>query len=263
MYNKIDILIDKKEFYDTYFDRYYCDDFIEKCINEYFDSLKKSLDKTLLYKDELISLLEEEKEYALSNDLVDADSYELYDFINNLYEFVESKYSLNDLKLFFDNYSLPTISRKVPKDIQLKEIRSKLSLVRDKLKKSLDKVSSKIISKDDLVLELENNKALVKFLLNIIKEFDDKFYEFKKENSLYSFMDIQKLAIELLKMDGPKNEIKNSLYEILIDEYQDTSYIQEYFINLISNNNVYVVGDIALETQSQSYLMINLIIIHY
>ena len=32
--------------------------------------------------------------------------------------------------------------------------------------------------------------------------------------------------------------------EIMVDEYQDTSDIQEEFINLISNNNVYMVGDI-------------------
>ena len=38
--------------------------------------------------------------------------------------------------------------------------------------------------------------------------------------------------------------VKNNFYEILIDEYQDTSDIQELLISKISNNNVYVVGDI-------------------
>ena len=36
----------------------------------------------------------------------------------------------------------------------------------------------------------------------------------------------------------------NSFKEIMIDEYQDTNDIQETFISLISNNNVYMVGDI-------------------
>ena len=39
-------------------------------------------------------------------------------------------------------------------------------------------------------------------------------------------------------------ELKNSFHEILVDEYQDTSDLQELFISLISNNNVYMVGDI-------------------
>ena len=30
----------------------------------------------------------------------------------------------------------------------------------------------------------------------------------------------------------------------MIDEYQDTSQIEEDFISLISNNNIYMVGDI-------------------
>ena len=38
--------------------------------------------------------------------------------------------------------------------------------------------------------------------------------------------------------------MKNYFNEIMVDEYQDTSDIQEEFINLIENNNVYMVGDI-------------------
>ncbi len=41
-----------------------------------------------------------------------------------------------------------------------------------------------------------------------------------------------------------REELTNSFNEILVDEYQDTSDTQEKFISLISNNNVYMVGDI-------------------
>ena len=58
-------------------------------------------------------------------------------------------------------------------------------------------------------------------------------------------MDVAKLSIKLLKdNENIRNEIKNSLNEIMVDEYQDTNDIQETFISLISNNNVYMVGDI-------------------
>ena len=39
-------------------------------------------------------------------------------------------------------------------------------------------------------------------------------------------------------------EIRDSFKEIMIDEYQDTNDIQDAFISLIANNNVYMVGDI-------------------
>ena len=41
-----------------------------------------------------------------------------------------------------------------------------------------------------------------------------------------------------------REEIKNSFQEIMVDEYQDTSDLQEKFISLISRDNVYMVGDI-------------------
>ena len=53
------------------------------------------------------------------------------------------------------------------------------------------------------------------------------------------------LAIKVVKENSDVcEEIKNSFQEILVDEYQDTSDLQEYFISLISNNNTYMVGDI-------------------
>ncbi len=53
------------------------------------------------------------------------------------------------------------------------------------------------------------------------------------------------MAIKLLKENEQiREEVKNSFKEICIDEYQDTNDLQEEFISLIQNNNVYMVGDI-------------------
>ena len=41
-----------------------------------------------------------------------------------------------------------------------------------------------------------------------------------------------------------REEIKYSFKEIMVDEYQDTNDIQELFIGMIANNNVYMVGDV-------------------
>jgi ATP-dependent helicase/nuclease subunit A len=53
------------------------------------------------------------------------------------------------------------------------------------------------------------------------------------------------MSIKCLKENPNElNKLKYSLNEILLDEYQDTNDLQEEFISLISNNNVYMVGDI-------------------
>ena len=53
------------------------------------------------------------------------------------------------------------------------------------------------------------------------------------------------MAIKVVRdNENVRNELREYFNEIMVDEYQDTSSIQEEFIGLISNNNVYMVGDI-------------------
>ena len=53
------------------------------------------------------------------------------------------------------------------------------------------------------------------------------------------------MAIKVVKdNDDVRQELKEFYNEIMIDEYQDTNDLQEEFISLIENNNVYMVGDI-------------------
>ena len=88
-------------------------------------------------------------------------------------------------------------------------------------------------------------KDYVEIIIEIIKKFWECVRKYKYENDLYEFIDIENLAIDLIKQNQDiREEIKKSYYEIMIDEYQDTNDIQEEFIKLIENNNVYMVGDI-------------------
>ena len=53
------------------------------------------------------------------------------------------------------------------------------------------------------------------------------------------------MAIDIVaNYPSARDELKDYFNEIMVDEYQDTSSIQEEFISHISNNNVYMVGDI-------------------
>src|SRR5574344_2532359 len=62
---------------------------------------------------------------------------------------------------------------------------------------------------------------------------------------MFEFTDISKFGL-ILVSEHPdvQKEIKNYFKEIMIDEYQDTNDLEEAFISLIQNNNVYMVGDI-------------------
>jgi len=100
-------------------------------------------------------------------------------------------------------------------------------------------------NKEEIMDSIYKTKDYVIAIIDIIKEFSKEINNYKKKNDLYEFVDIAKMAINILENNkNVCNEIKNSLNEILIDEYQDTNDLQDLFISFIENNNVYMVGDI-------------------
>ena len=118
--------------------------------------------------------------------------------------------------------------------------------LKDKIKDIIKEINELTkYDKSTLINDVLVNKDYVNCLLDLAEELNRRINIYKKENNFYDFIDIAKLAIEVVdKNDEIRESIKNNFYEILIDEYQDTSDIQELLISKISNNNVYVVGDI-------------------
>lgn len=84
----------------------------------------------------------------------------------------------------------------------------------------------------------------VSTIINIILAMNKELDYFKTKYEVFTFNDISFMALQIVSLVEVNKEIKRNLKYIMIDEFQDTSDIQEKFISLISNNNVYVVGDI-------------------
>jgi len=99
-------------------------------------------------------------------------------------------------------------------------------------------------TKQKAIEALYQTKPFIDILLGLAKESIKRQNQYKKERNLYHYSDIFEMAITLLE-EHPEiaNQFKTEIYEIMIDEYQDTNDIQEYFISLISNDNVFTVGD--------------------
>ena len=88
-------------------------------------------------------------------------------------------------------------------------------------------------------------KPWIEVMLEILLQLNKRLQEFQCARQLYTFMDIEKLAIKAVsEHEEIRIELRDSFQEILIDEYQDTNDIQETFIQYIANHNVYMVGDI-------------------
>ena len=219
--NKLDLKYDKKEYLKNYIDNNFDDVKINNDIIEFEKLLNKKI--------EHIKSISEDLSLVVDNDYYN----KVYDALRNL---ISAK-NYDDIKLNLD-VDLPRL--KQGSDAEVKNLKS---MINDNIK-DLKNICV-YESREDIKNSIYLTKDYVEIIIDIILRFQKEIYDYKFNNDMFEFNDIAVMAIKILKENSDiRDEIKYSLNEILIDEYQDTSDLQETFINLISNNNVYMVGDI-------------------
>lgn len=219
--NKLNLKIDKKEYLKSYISTKYSEENINKDINDFLSIIFK---KITFISDDLhkISYMDYNKFYL--------------DLENVLNPIINSKDYDNLVSTL--NVRLPNAPKN--SDEQLKKLKENISNTIKEIKSiciydSLDEIKNSIL--------LTKNYAEI--IIEIIEEIDEQIKNYKNIICAYEFTDIALMACNIMKKyDYVREEVKNSFKEILIDEYQDTNDLQEEFISLISNNNVYMVGDI-------------------
>ncbi len=215
--NKLDLKTNKKSYLDNYIE----DRFNETTINKDIDTYIKEIFN-------IINKIHEYLEYIDDND-----------YLDKLYQVLSPLLDSDDYISIKDNINI-----KLP---QARGVSDTTKEYKEKIKKAIDSIKDLTIYKD--TIEIKNSilktKPYVSCIIKIIKALDIKVQNYKEIYNYYEYSDIANLAIKLVKENSQiREEIKNNLNEILIDEYQDTNDVQEEFISYISNNNVYMVGDI-------------------
>ncbi len=220
-YKKIELKYDKEKYLEEYMSQEFTNEKISSYVNEYLNLIDS-------YRINISNLLTE------LNDYFDGDYVtSLEDQLANLLQATsyEDIASSVDFRLKAVPKGSPEEGKKVKEALsdQIKELKTLL------IYETTEEMKEEILS----------TKSNVKVIIDIIKDLDKAISTYKQENELYNFTDIARLAIKAVS-DYPdvQKELTNSFNEILVDEYQDTSDTQEKFISLISNNNVYMVGDI-------------------
>ncbi|MBR6628053.1 MAG: helicase-exonuclease AddAB subunit AddA [Lachnospiraceae bacterium] len=114
--------------------------------------------------------------------------------------------------------------------------------------------------------EVERGRAClgpVNCLIDLVLDFWERMLNKKQEKKLVSFSDMEHYALDiLLEKDGPDaegrfavrpsrvaKEYRQYFKEIMIDEYQDSNYVQELLLSTVSGtqegrNNRFMVGDV-------------------
>ena len=221
-YKKIELKYDKEKYLENYFNEEFTEEKLNSYINEYInliDSHRKNISNLLI---ELNDYFDGDYVVAVEDQLHKLMHAKTYEEIYNSLDFKSIK--------------------AVPKgsDERGKRVKEAISDLTKEIK-----ALAIYETTDEMKEEILSTKSSVKVIIDILKELDKELTNYKQVHELYNFTDIARLAIKVVdEYPDIKEELTNSFNEILVDEYQDTSDTQEKFISLISNNNVYMVGDI-------------------
>ncbi len=83
-------------------------------------------------------------------------------------------------------------------------------------------------------------RAVAKMLLR----FDEKYDELKTERGVLDYNDLEHKALKLLSDEEIAREVRNKYKYVFVDEYQDVNPVQEKLIGLVSDQNLFLVGDV-------------------
>lgn len=214
-----DLITKKEDYLNNYIESYYNKNNLDNLFHQFENTLLKRVESI---KNLLLNLSFE----------VDSD---YYDKIYKTLEPLLKSSNYQEIRSNLD-FKLSPLRNASDKAKYYKEQISKI--IKDL--KSLTEFHEQVL-KDDLLKTKEYAEVIIEILLKLTQ----KVNAYKFEYQVFEFNDISKFALKILdENEDIRNELKNYYKEIMIDEYQDTSDVQEQFIKYIENNNVYMVGDI-------------------
>ena len=214
-----DLITKKEDYLNNYIESYYNKNNLDNLFHQFENTLLKRVESI---KNLLLNLSFE----------VDSDYYD------KIYKTLEPLLKSSNYQEIRSNLDLKLSPLRNASD-KAKYYKEQISKIIKDLK-SLTEFHEQVL-KDDLLKTKEYAEVIIEILLKLTQ----KVNAYKFEYQVFEFNDISKFALEILdKNEDIRNELKNYYKEIMIDEYQDTSDVQEQFIKYIENNNVYMVGDI-------------------
>lgn len=135
-------------------------------------------------------------------------------------------------------------------------IKEEAKIIRDDVKKKLNKVINKILicDSDEAKQDIQDMYNVLDKLKYVILEFQEEFSKRKRERNIVDFNDIEHFALKILLKETEEGKIeptdvakkyKEKYIEMAIDEYQDSNLVQEYILNAVSKgDNIFMVGDV-------------------
>ncbi|MFP4187474.1 MAG: UvrD-helicase domain-containing protein [Acholeplasmataceae bacterium] len=214
---------------DRYFERYFTTEYYERVHADLLSEiglLQRSMTKLFAYGKQIMETTEGKDTIddwiRLHEDILKAKSYEA------MREALSQSFRMNTVRGTdeSDKRRIGAIKKRYQK------IKARLKALTDK-------------SKEDYEADIALTKPHVALLLDLTRSFNRRFRAAQDARRSYDFATVASLATRILREhEDVRLEVQANYDEILIDEYQDTSYLQDRMIRMISKDNVFIVGDL-------------------
>ena len=212
----------------------------------YFNQLKQRIKDDIETMEDALSICE------------DPDGPESYieEFIAEL-NALDRLLEASDIGSLFDSLSSVTFGRLKASKAALKDAAKGL---RDSVKDDIKDMQKEIVIPDPETLARMKKDSLshVTVLIGITKEFVERFQAEKLKRHMLDFGDLEHKALEILYISDEEgnrrfsalaDDLAKQYREILVDEYQDSNFVQETLIEALSSErfgrpDVFQVGDV-------------------
>lgn len=145
-------------------------------------------------------------------------------------------------------------ARKYTGDEEKKE---RVKNLRNEVKASMKKMTEQFFyqSPEMMIADIRSIRPVADMLIEVTLTFIHAFAEKKQEKNILDFNDLEHFALKILVDDKTRQptetakELQKKYEEIMIDEYQDSNYVQEAVLKAVSKEsggtyNVFMVGDV-------------------
>lgn len=141
--------------------------------------------------------------------------------------------------------SLPvfaTLKQSRSKDVD-EVVKKRVKDLRDSVKKSVNGLRKGLFGRtlDQYGRDLPTDRMRVSALLEIVDAFDREYTALKRQLGVVDFSDLERLCLQILttSYDSGRSvaeHVREQYDEVLVDEYQDTSQIQDRILYLVSSD---------------------------
>ena len=115
---------------------------------------------------------------------------------------------------------------------------------REKFKKIIDRFKKHLTDKQSDLAYVQALYCDTEHFISIVKRFTSIYDAEKRDENLLDFADLEHFALKILQSPIIIDELKKKYKYVFVDEYQDINGVQESIINLIANDNLFMVGDV-------------------